>query len=203
MKMKNSDVEELLKKIKEENKQIDEQSSYLKPTDIINQTDFFDKEPPLRYKLAKNKMISRSCMAIVSVVLFAFVILFTINANEQSNKDNYDNAMGSSILGTEELKLIKDAKKSEELISMFTSFKDNKYNIYVYKVTNKTTREESYYYKFVVKKGYYNLPLKFYDEVLLKEDNCYFCKLNLTESDDEKVIKIEIDGNFRLFKLEK
>ncbi len=201
--MKNSDVEELLKKIKEENKQIDEQSSYLKPTDIINQTDFFDKEPPLRYKLAKNKMISRSCMAIVSVVLFAFVILFTINANEQSNKDNYDNAMGSSILGTEELKLIKDAKKSEELISMFTSFKDNKYNIYVYKVTNKTTREESYYYKFVVKKGYYNLPLKFYDEVLLKEDNCYFCKLNLTESDDEKVIKIEIDGNFRLFKLEK
>ena len=37
--MKNSDVEELLKKIKEENKQIDEQSSYLKPTDIINQTD--------------------------------------------------------------------------------------------------------------------------------------------------------------------
>ena len=83
--MKNSDVEELLKKIKEENKQIDEQSSYLKPTDIINQTDFFDKEPPLRYKLAKNKMISRSCMAIVSVVLFAFVILFTINANEQSN----------------------------------------------------------------------------------------------------------------------
>lgn len=201
--MKNSDVEELLKKIKEENKQIDEQSSYLKPTDIINQTDFFDKEPPLRYKLAKNKMISRSCMAIVSVVLFAFVILFTINANEQSNKDNYDNAMGSSILGTEELKLIKNAKKSEELISMFTSFKDNKYNIYVYKVTNKTTREESYYYKFVVKKGYYNLPLKFYDEVLLKEDNCYFCKLNLTESDDEKVIKIEIDGNFRLFKLEK
>ena len=201
--MKNSEVEELLKKIKEENKQIDEQSSYLKPTDIINQTDFFDKEPPLRYKLAKNKMISRSCMAIVSVVLFAFVILFTINANEQSNKDNYDNAMGSSILGTEELKLIKDAKKSEELISMFTSFKDNKYNIYVYKVTNKTTREESYYYKFVVKKGYYNLPLKFYDEVLLKEDNCYFCKLNLTESDDEKVIKIEIDGNFRLFKLEK
>lgn len=201
--MKNSDVEELLKKIKEENKQIDEQSSYLKPTDIINQTDFFDKEPPLRYKLAKNKMISRSCMAIVSVVLFAFVILFTINANEQSNKDNYDNAMGSSILGTEELKLIKDAKKSEELISMFTSFKDNKYNIYVYKVTNKTTREESYYYKFVVKKGYYNLPLKFYDEVLLKEENCYFCKLNLTESDDEKVIKIEIDGNFRLFKLEK
>ena len=148
--MKNSDVEELLKKIKEENKQIDEQSSYLKPTDIINQTDFFDKEPPLRYKLAKNKMIS-----------FAFVILFTINANEQSNKDNYDNAMGSSILGTEELKLIKDAKKSEELISMFTSFKDNKYNIYVYKVTNKTTREESYYYKFVVKKGYYNLPLSF------------------------------------------
>lgn len=201
--MKNSDVEELLKKIKEENKQIDEQSSYLKPTDIINQTDFFDKEPPLRYKLAKNKMISRSCMAIVSVVLFAFVILFTINANEQSNKDNYDNAMGSSILGTEELKIIKDAKKSEELIPMFTSFKDNKYNIYVYKVTNKTTREESYYYKFVVKKGYDNLPLKFYDEVLLKEGNCYFCKLNLIESDDEKVIKIEIDGNFRLFKLEK
>lgn len=201
--MKNSDVEELLKKIKEENKQIDEQSSYLKPTDIINQTDFFDKEPPLRYKLAKNKMISRSCMAIVSVVLFAFVILFTINANEQSNKAYYDTSNANSILCTEELKIIKDAEKGEELISMFTSFNDNKYNIYVYKVTNKTTREESYYYKFVVKKGYYNLPLKFYDEVLLKEDNCYFCKLNLTESDDEKVIKIEIDGNFRLFKLEK
>ena len=201
--MKNSDVEELLKKIKEENKQIDEQSSYLKPTDIINQTDFFDKEPPLRYKLVKNKMISRSCMAIVSVVLFAFVILFTINANEQSNKDNYNNAMGGSILCTEELKIIKDAEKGEELISMFTSFNDNKYNIYVYEIINITTKEESYYYKFVVKKGYYNLPLKFYDEVLLKEDNCYFCKLNLTESDDEKVIKIEIDGNFRLFKLEK
>lgn len=201
--MKNSDVEELLKKIKEENKQIDEQSSYLKPTDIINQTDFFDKEPPLRYKLAKNKMISRSCMAIVSVVLFAFVILFTINANEQSNKEYYDTSNANSILCTEELKIIKDAEKGEELISMFTSFNDNKYNIYVYKVTNKTTREESYYYKFVVKKGYYNLPLKFYDEVLLKEDNCYFCKLNLTKSDDEKVIKIEIDGNFRLFKLEK
>lgn len=198
--MKNSDVEELLKKIKEENKQIDEQSSYLKPTDIINQTDFFDKEPPLRYKLAKNKMISRSCMAIVSVVLFAFVILFTINANEQSNKEYYNNA---SVLSPTELKIIKDVEKGEELISMFTSFNDNKYNIYVYKVTNVTTKEESYYYKFVVKKGYDNLPLKFYDEVLLKEGNCYFCKLNLTESDDEKVIKIEIDGNFRLFKLEK
>lgn len=201
--MKNSDVEELLKKIKEENKQIDEQSSYLKPTDIINQTDFFDKEPPLRYKLAKNKMISRSCMAIVSVVLFAFVILFTINANEQSNKAYYDTSNANSILCTEELKIIKDAEKGEELISMFTSFNDNKYNIYVYKVTNVTTKEESYYYKFVVKKGYDNLPLKFYDEVLLKEGNCYFCKLNLTESDDGKVIKIEIDGNFRLFKLEK
>ena len=201
--MKNSDVEELLKKIKEENNQIDEQSSYLKPTDIINQTDFFDKEPPLRYKLVKNKMISRSCMAIVSVVLFAFVILFTINANEQSNKAYYDTSNANSILCTEELKIIKDAEKGEELISMFTSFKDNKYIIYVYKVTNKTTREESYYYKFVVKRGYDNLSLKFYDEVLLKEDNCYFCKLNLTESDDEKVIKIEIDGNFRLFNLEK